>query len=271
MIKQLLTYFTLAYLISWIIWLPMYGHVLGFTNLPTIPFNHAFGALGPLFASFLTTWIYSEKNGVKRLAKSCVQVKPFFYFIIAIISPFCLVILAAIGSHLIDKTPIQLSGLLITNEFPNFSFLTFLVYNLIFFGFGEETGWRGFALPRLQVKYNALIASCILTAFWALWHWPLFLYRPGYVTMSIIDIFGWLFSLLTGSILLAWLYNSSRGSVLICAIFHSTIDVAFTADLSDKNIVKYTGFLVTVWGILVLIILKSKNLATTERTREFEV
>jgi hypothetical protein len=52
---------------------------------------------------------------------------------------------------------------------------------------------------------------------------------------------------------------------LICAVFHSTIDIAFTADIADKNIIIYMGFLITVWGIMTLIIFNSKKLATNER------
>ena len=44
------------------------------------------------------------------------------------------------------------------------------------FGLGEETGWRGFALPRLQRGHSALSATLILWALWALWHLPLFFY-----------------------------------------------------------------------------------------------
>ena len=114
---------------------------------------------------------------------------------------------------------------------------------------------------------NALTASIVLTIFWALWHLPLFYYRTGYMTMDMAGIFGWVFSLLTGSILLTWLFNSTRASILICAIFHSTIDIAFTTDLADKSIVSYMGILITVWGILTIIILKPKNLATIEREK----
>ena len=128
-------------------------------------------------------------------------------------------------------------------------------------------GWRGFALPRLQNKMNAFTASVILTFFWAVWHIPLFFYRPGFTSLGFAGIFGWIFSLLTGSILLTWLYNSSRASILICAIFHTTIDIAFTADLADKNIVNYMGVLITIWGILTIVIFKPKNLGFTEREK----
>lgn len=263
--KQLLTYFGFAYLISWTIWLPLYGHRFGLTNLPALPFNHAIGGLGPLIASFLTTWIFLKKEGLKQLLKKCFQAKSFIYLAIVLFSPFLLAIIASIINHFVNSKPIILTGLLTSKEFPNFNLLTFFIYNLLFFGFGEEAGWRGFALPRLQNNLNALTASIALTVFWALWHLPLFFYQTGFTSMNVAAIFGWVFSLLTGSILLTWLFNSTRGSILICAIFHSTLDIAFTTDLADKSIVNYMGILVTAWGILTIIIFKPKNLATNER------
>lgn len=265
--KQLLTYFGLAYLISWTIWLPLYGHAFGLTDLPTLPFHHGLGGLGPLIASFLTTWIYNKQEGVKQLLKKCLQVRPLMYLAIALLSPFLLAFIASIINYFADKAPINLSGLLSYKEFPNFNLLTFFIYNLIFFGFGEEVGWRGFALPRFQDKFNALTSSIILAVFWAIWHWPLFFYRPGYISMDVAGISGWIFSLLTGSFLLTWLFNSSRASILICAVFHSTIDIAFTADLASKDISNYMGFLITVWGVLTIIVFKPKNLAINERER----
>jgi uncharacterized protein len=263
--KQLLTYFGLAYLISWTIWLPLYGHVFGLNSLPALPFQHGLGGLGPLIASVLTTWIFLKKAGLKNLSIKCLRVKPLIYLVVALLGPFALTLLASIIDYLIAKTPIDLSGLLKNTEFPQFNILTFFIYNLIFFGFGEEVGWRGFALPRLQNKFNALTSSILLTGFWALWHLPLFFYRPGFLTMGWAGAFGWIFSLLTGSILLNWLYNSSKASILICAVFHSTIDIAFTADIANKNIINYMGFLITVWGILIILVFKSKNLAANGR------
>ena len=255
------------YIISWTIWLPLYGYIFGLTDLQALPFNHGLGGLGPLVASFTTTWIYHKKKGVIELLKKCIKVRPLIYLTIALLSPFALVFIATIINYFVNKTPINLWGLLNVKEFPNFNLLTFFIYNIVFFGFGEEVGWRGFALPMLQVKFTSFTSSLILTIFWAFWHWPLFFYRPGYMTMDFAGILGWTFSLLTGSILLTWLFNSSRASILICAVFHSTIDIAFTADLADKNIINYMGFLITVWGIVTIIIFKPKNLAANERVK----
>lgn len=44
----------------------------------------------------------------------------------------------------------------------------------------------GFALPRLQRTRGALVATLLLSAAWASWHWPAFLYRPGYSRMDLL-------------------------------------------------------------------------------------
>ena len=86
--------------------------------------------------------------------------------------------------------------------------------------------------------------------------------------MGVGGTFGWIFALLTGSILQTWLYNSSKASILICAVFHSTINIAFSAEFANKNVMNYMGFLITVWGILTIVVFKPKNLAFTARERQ---
>ncbi|MBP6811612.1 MAG: CPBP family intramembrane metalloprotease [Saprospiraceae bacterium] len=264
-IRQLFVFFTLAYLISWIIWLPLYLPAFGIHLLPVLPYHHGLGGFGPMFAAFISTAIFQKKEGVASLTKSIVAWRPIIYVALALVSPFVLNLLAGGIVYLRSGHASDFSGLGISREFPDFHLLTFFLYNLIFFGFGEEVGWRGFALPRLQSKYNALTSSLFLSMFWAIWHWPLFLYRPGYVDMDVAGIFGWLFSLATGSVLLSWFFNSTRGSILVCAIFHATVDIAFTSDFSDTEIVQYTGILITIWGIATILWFKPHDLSRKMR------
>lgn len=263
--KSLIIFFVLAYLISWLLWFPLYSSTFGLDGLPVLPFHHGIGGLGPMIASLVCTRLFEGKDGLRLLVRQMFKLRPFLYVVIALFIPFLLVALAAIMNNLLNNQPMQLANLFVAKEFPEFSFMFFLLYNLLFFGFGEEVGWRGFALSRLQARYNALGSSILLTLFWAMWHWPLFLYRPGFMDMGSGGTFGWVISLLTGSVLLTWLYNSSKASVLVCAIFHSTVDIAFLADFNDQNIINYMGMLITLWGIATILIFKPKNLSTTER------
>ncbi|MEO8685917.1 MAG: CPBP family intramembrane glutamic endopeptidase, partial [Devosia sp.] len=145
-------------------------------------------------------------------------------------------------------------------EFPAFSALGFLIYNIVTFGIGEEAGWRGFALPRLQARFSALTATAILFVIWACWHLPLFAYRPGYLGMDIGGIAGWLVSLATGAILLTALFNASRGSILAVALFHASIDVAFTSAGLSPIAINISGALITLAGIAVVVVFRPANL-----------
>ena len=262
--KILLTFFGLAYIISWTIWLPLYSPLFGI-SLPVLPYQHALGGLGPMMAAFITTGIYYKKDGVVDLLSRCAQLKPVKYLVLALIGPFVLILIASGISHLLNGVPVNLNEIFSNKEFPEFTLFSFFLYNLFFFGFGEETGWRGLVLPILQKNFNALVSTVVLTIFWALWHLPLFFYRPGYTAMQEAGIAGWFFSLLTGSVLLTWLNNSTKGSILICAVFHATIDIVFTSDIADKGMTNYLGFLITLWGILTIFFFKPRNLASVQR------
>jgi hypothetical protein len=83
--------------------------------------------------------------------------------------------------------------------------------------------------------------------------------------MGIAEIFGWITSLLMGSVLLTSFYNGARGSIFICAIFHTAIDMAFMANVSNENIIETMGKIVAIWGILVVWIYKPYSLSREEK------
>jgi len=95
------------------------------------------------------------------------KVNPIWYFV-ALLGPFLIFGMAILINYLLTGD-ISYQGIGVSKEFPQFGILGFLFYNIISFGYGEETGWRGYALPKLQRKYNAFVASVILTIGWAAW------------------------------------------------------------------------------------------------------
>ncbi len=83
---------------------------------------------------------------------------------------------------------------------------------------GEEWGWRGYILPRLQAKYSALVASLIVGVIWSVWHLPRFL-GTG---LSGERSFAWFTAAtLALAVLYTWLYNNTRGSLLLVTLFHA--------------------------------------------------
>jgi|GEM_PF-3515700 hypothetical protein len=69
--KQLITFFVLACLISWLIWRPLYQHVFAWQGLPVLPYQHALGGLGPCLAAFLLTAFLNA--GVRILLPSILR------------------------------------------------------------------------------------------------------------------------------------------------------------------------------------------------------
>jgi len=90
-------------------------------------------------------------------------------------------------------------------------------------GLGEELAWRGFALPRLLTRYNALVASVVLGVIWALWHLPL-LWTQGN-GMFHLPVWLLLLDLTAKSILFTWVFLHTRGSVLIAMLFHGATNL----------------------------------------------
>ena len=248
-------FFLLACGISWLLWAPLWLPAFGITGLWVFPFHHALGALGPIIAAFLVSTMEIGRHGPADLLRRMGLWRGRLVWVaVALLAPYALLALAVFGVSILGGESLSMAGFGTSREFAQFSAPMFLVYNIVSFGIGEEVGWRGFALPRLQTRHSALVASMLLTVGWAFWHLPLFFYRPGYMSMGGAGVAGWLFSLLTGAVLLTWLYNESRGSILVVALFHATVDVAFTLGISSPSVSNAVGALITIWGIAVLVV-----------------
>jgi hypothetical protein len=91
---------------------------------------------------------------------------------------------------------------------------------------GEELGWRGFALPRLQAGRSALTASLILGALWGGWHFPL--YVTG-IDVRPLSLFApWVLLAMASAVIYTWAYNNARGSLLIAVLLHAISNLALT-------------------------------------------
>ena len=252
---RLVVYFVTAFGISWILWIPLVASahgLLGGGN--AFSYFHLLGSLGPLLAAVLVTGIAGGAAGLRELGARMIKWRVgLLWWALALFGPAALYGLSAVLLRLFSGVWPDMSQFGQTDEYPQLGLMLFWIVNIAFYGFGEETGWRGFALPRLQRTHSALVASLVLSAFWALWHVPLFFALPTFMNMGIGGTIGWVMFMVTGSIVLTWLYNSTRGSILILAVFHGTLDIVINSP-APVTLATVSGMLFTVLGVLVLLV-----------------
>lgn len=213
---QLAAYFILAYLITWLGVSPLVAAGLGLIS-PSVPDAwHAIGALGPIVAAFAVTALVSGRRGVGHLLRSMARLRVgIWWWLAAALSPFALFIGSALLLRLFGQPWPDLG--LLARTFGDSNWLFGAFFAAIVYGLGEEPGWRGFALPRLQRRRNALAASAILTIFWVLWHIPFFAYRYH---LGAVDFVFFVLGIFAGAIWLTCLYNATGGSVLMVILWH---------------------------------------------------
>lgn len=112
-------------------------------------------------------------------------------------------------------------------EWPNL-FVIFIFVTIFSGPLGEDPGWRGYALERLQRKYRPLVATLILNVLGLLWHAPLFFVEN--ITWPVVV------TILAGWLVMNWLYNCTGGSVLLVVLMHGALNA-----LSNFTGQMYTG------------------------------
>jgi len=113
---------------------------------------------------------------------------------------------------------------------------------LMFINSGEEIGWRGFALSRLQsVIKNPLVAGVILGIIWGLWHLPMYL-NPEQASFPLILFLLFIIGI---SIIYSVLFNNTHGSLLMAVVLHASTDIA-------PRFMQIANFTSVSWSIIVI-------------------
>jgi membrane protease YdiL (CAAX protease family) len=130
------------------------------------------------------------------------------------------------------------------------TFITAFIFN----GMTEEFGWRGYALPRFQARWNALTSSLILGIIVTSWHIPLF-FIPGHPHYQ-GNFWNWALWSILVNILMTWIFNNTNGSVLAAVLFHTMMN---TGIIGMGSVWYYQGVLLLA-VILIVIIFGPRNL-----------
>jgi len=216
------SFFVLAYAISWVLWVPIVlyinfilppGQDPGWLMIPMLV-----GLYAPTAAAIIMTGLLEGRSGVKKLLAKFLVWRVGLRWWLAAFFLAPVATLAAMGIYI-------LQGGVVGKFDPSQWYLVLLGPILVLpFYLGEELGWRGYALPRLQLKYSALWSSVIVGALWTFWHTPAF-WAPEGTAISGQSVtpftIGWYLILLIGvSILMTLIYNNSKGSLLLALLFH---------------------------------------------------
>jgi membrane protease YdiL (CAAX protease family) len=226
-----IAYFSLAFAITWALHLPM---VLGRNGLGLFPYEvpvalyailFILGAIGgPTLGAFVVTNALEGKEGMRKLFRRYGQWRVGLpWYAIAVFGfPIIHIIAGSIALH----------GLPLADLRANWAtfFSPYLVAVLIFPAFitwGEEPGWRGFALTRLQEQVHPLAASVIVGFLHAIWHLPVFMMVSGPIALGPFDLTE--FAVNTAvtialAILFTWVFNHARGSILIAVLLHASLN-----------------------------------------------
>jgi len=226
----LLFYFIIAYAGSWLVWMPL---VLSERGTALLPFNSPLLAaafpvgifMGPFLSAFVMTGVAEGRAGVGSLLRRIVLWRVgllwYLFALIGIPALFLLSVIVLPGA----LASFQGQGLASLAPLPLLS----LFVSVFFIGgpLGEEPGWRGFALPRLQRLHGPLVGSLILGPLWAFWHLPIFWVPAWHFSPTLLNLVLYVISAISFTIVMTWVFNNTKGSLLIAVLMHASFNTTF--------------------------------------------
>jgi membrane protease YdiL (CAAX protease family) len=261
----LMTFFILTYALAWILWLPL---VVLQDTIPAAPglVLVLLGSNVPSLLAIVLTALVLGRGALRKLLGRLLiwRVDPRWYLVV-VLGPVALAGGMVALNAFVGGPAISVGVPLLT-----------VVITLTFFIFpgsalGEEIGWRGYALPRLQSGRSALSASLILGVIWAFYHLPLFFTGQAFRSPSLLVPF--VVSGLALSVILTWVYNSTGGSLLLVVLLHATANLPLTLlleSLGSRAMVPFMFYvaLMVVAAIVVVIVAGHANLSRKHRKQE---
>ena len=234
------------------------------------------GALSSSLAAIVLVMIEGRKGGLRELLSRAliwrVGVRWWLFAVFFMIVPS---VASLYLYHLLGGPAVDWSGLKpLYTVVPDFIFLTIAA------GIGEEFGWRGFLLPRLQTRHNALVSGLIVGVAWATWHVPMFFiegtsqYEQGLAGGLLPAILGYAVFVIVQSVQFTWLFNNTKGSVLLAAVFHGAANT--WAGYIDVYRGHFNGILVlaalfVLITVIIVLMAGANDLSSTSKRDVLEI
>lgn len=246
---SLVLFYALAFLLSWTVWSPLVAFRLGY-GPPASPVWHLLGSLGPAASAVIVSLLpFSPVRLSLLIERLSVRRVTARALLLAIGVPVAIAAAGLVGQAVMTGSPVSLEGIGRSLEYPALGPLAVVAVSVLFYGFGEEIGWRGYALPLFSRRFGGLSSALLMTLPWAVWHLPLLVSSPTYQALGPAGLVGWLVSLATGAVLLTYLFHLSGRSLIVVALFHAVIDLAMTNAAVQPIGTQLMGAIVTLLGL----------------------
>jgi uncharacterized protein len=251
------SYFVLAYLISWGGSFAiggakfLRGEPLGFEDIMSMgPLVLA----GPFLAGITMTFLLDGKEGLRKLFFRMFRWRVGLRWYAAALLTFPILLLVVLWG---------LSAFVSPNFSPGF--VAFGIIGGLLAGFIEETGWMGFAYPRMKTRFGPWRALIILALLHGIWHaLPGFMgegalfgsyWLPRFVAM-------WIVAMTAMRVLLVWIY-SNTGSLLLAQLTHASssgflIILGPAAMSPEQGTLYFAIYAVVLWIPAAIVIARDK-------------
>jgi len=239
----IITFFVLTYVLTWAIESPLVFITDSLSDTQGLVLVILASNVPSVMAIVLTAMVFGRGALRKLLGRLLIwRVNPLWYLVVVLVP-------VALTAGVLPLNAL-LGGPALSLGMPLVGAAVFLAFS-IFPGsaLGEEIGWRGYVLPRLQTRMSALSASLFLAPIWALWHLPLWLTGDPVKTPTFyVPFFLAVFPL---SILVTWVYNSTGGSLLMVVLLHATANFPVTMVIDELG-TRATVPVLLYWGLMAV-------------------
>lgn len=247
-------FFGLTFILSWSIWIPVMLLRLGVFQVAmtqgTATAIALLGVLMPAVSALVLTGGSGGRTALRTLLKRLTiwRVGWSWWGVALLLQPVLLVATALVFN--------RFGGSPRVSPVPQGSVVTLCV-NVVFMvlaSMGEEIGWRGLALPALQLRVDARTASIILGLLGATWHLPYWTllgtlqqYGIGYFVMNYLFVVALTFQI-------TWFYNHAQSSALLVVVFHVAFNLVNVVLLPvTSSVGAFTLLTVLEWMIALVL------------------
>jgi len=235
----LVAYFVLVFGIEWLL-------VFGLVSFIPPMISLLIGSWLPNIVGLIVTGVASGRTGLRELFSKIVLWRiSFKWYVFAVFIPTILALLAIGLDFLFSNAKPEFA--------PQNQLIPIILLSIFTGAMGEELGWRGTALPRLQARYNALSSGLLLGVFWGLYHLPSFLLSG--LPLKNAPLIPFMFGAIGLTIFVSWTFNHTSGSLIPVFLYHFMFNFILnvTGIPNNPNLFWLLGSLCVIAAFLIVV------------------